>query len=279
MFDAIGIVGVGLIGGSIALDAKSLGLTKKILGFDKDEGVLDRALQLGVIDKKGDGFDVGECDLVIVATPVRSIPSVLRDVFGKAKDGSIVIDVGSVKKPIVDSVTEFLEENVYYVPVHPIAGIERFGINAATNGLFRNAYCIITPFNGMNKEKANIVGEFLEKLGMKLIFMEPKLHDEVFGFVSHLPHAIAYTLVGLAAKKNENYRFIGGGFRDYTRVASSSEKMWSDIFFMNKVNLIASIEDFIGELFKLKNKIEKNDYDGVIEYLKMARLFRESLDG
>ncbi|WP_025270167.1 prephenate dehydrogenase [Hippea sp. KM1] len=279
MFNTIGIVGVGLIGGSIALDAKSLGLTDRVLGFDRDGAALDKALQLGVIDKKGAGLDVGECDLVVVSTPVRSIPDVLRGVFERAKDGAIVIDVGSVKGAIVEGVMDFLRDGVYYVPVHPIAGIEKFGVDAAVKGLFRNAYCIITPYDGMDQNKAGAVCRFLEGLGMRIKFMDPGLHDEVFGFVSHLPHAIAYALVGLASRKGDNYRFIGGGFRDYTRIAASSEKMWSDIFLMNRTNLISSIDGFVDELLRLKGMIEEGDYDGLMDYLKKARLFKESLDG
>ncbi len=279
MFDVVGIVGVGLIGSSLALEIKNNKLAKSIIGFDNDKKSLDIALNRGIIDVYGSFDELSVCDFVVVATPVASICNILKTVFGKLKENSIVIDVGSVKGAIIDCIKNDIKDNIHYIPIHPIAGIEKFGVNAAKKGLFNNAYCIITPFEGINRFAMSRVEHFLKKLGMKVEIMNPDEHDRVFAYISHLPHVIAYGLVGLIEdKNNEKFKFIGGGFKDFTRIAASSEKMWSDIFMLNKDSLMASIDDFIVHINKMKSMIETDNIGELTEYLKKARLFKESLD-
>ncbi len=279
MFNNTGIVGVGLIGSSLALEIKENNLSQLVTGFDANQKSLDIALQKGIIDSYTTLDKIGMCDFVIVATPVGSIPDILKYVFGKLKRGSVVVDVGSVKSAIIDRVRNFFVEGVHYVPLHPIAGTENFGVNAARRGLFRDAYCIITPFDGMDQYSSDIVKQFIKNLGMKIELMKPEEHDEVFSYISHLPHLIAYALVNLAKEKNnEKFKFIGGGFRDFTRIASSSEKMWRDIFLMNKDRLLKAVSDFEGSIKKIKQFIETNNTDELANYLKQARLFKEFLN-
>ena len=279
MFDNVGIIGVGLIGSSMALEIRNNNLAKSVIGFDNDQKSLDTALKHGVIDGYGSLDELSICDFVVVATPVSSICDILKMAFNKLKKGSIIIDVGSVKGAIVKQIKEDIKQDIYYVPVHPIAGIEKFGVEAARKGLFNNAYCIITPFDGINEFAQKKVENFVKALGMRVEIMNADEHDWVFAYISHLPHIIAYNLVGLIEEKNnEKFKFIGGGFRDFTRIAASSEKMWSDIFLLNKKSVIESIDEFIGHMNRLKEMIQKEDSEAVMHYLKRARLFKESID-
>ncbi len=278
MFDTVGIVGLGLIGASIAIDVRKRNLAKTIIGFDSDEKALNRALDEGVIDAYGELKSASVCDFVVVATPVYSIPGIVKKLLGIMKPHSIVMDVGSVKGAIIERLEGDLGGNVYYIPVHPIAGIEKFGFSAAMADLFENAYCIITPYDGMNRFAAKRVEAFVEALGMRVEIMDAKEHDMVFGYISHLPHLIAYALVALIEKKhNEKFKFIGGGFRDFTRIAASSERMWSEIFLMNSDELLKTTKEYKQHIEKLEKLIEADDLEGLTEYLKAARLFKESL--
>ncbi len=277
MFETVGIVGVGLIGGSLSLAIKKKKLADRVLGFDISKKNLDKALNLGLIDEACDLDCISKAELVLIATPVSSIADYVIEVCKRG--GAVVLDVGSVKKPIIDQVLATCGREVNYIPMHPIAGTENFGPEAALEGLFEGAYCIITPFDGLKKSLIELSSRFLKSLGMVVKIMEPALHDEVFGYVSHLPHAIAYALVNLIFEKPKEFRFIGGGFRDYTRVAASSELMWSDIFLMNKENVVKAIEEYIDELAFIKELIEKDDKARLVEYLKMARIFKKELDG
>ncbi len=279
MFNNVGIVGVGLIGASFALEIKRNNLSDTVIGFDKDEKSLEFATEKGIIDGFGKIEDIGVCDFVIVATPVSNIAGILKVVFDKLRDGSVVIDVGSIKGSIVKSILPFLRENIHYVPIHPIAGIEKFGAKAATKNLFKDAYCIITPFEGIDMAALKKTKDFINALGMHIEELTPQEHDKVFAYISHLPHLIAYGLVGLIKEKNDDkFKFIGGGFRDFTRIAASSEKMWSDIFLLNKKELIKSLNEYQQGLDRLKAYIENDDVDKLMDFLKKARLFKESLD-
>ncbi len=279
MFNNIGIVGVGLIGASMAIEIKNKHLAQTVIGFDKNQQSLDIAVKNGIIDGYSNIKDIGVCDFVIVATPVASIADVIKEITPNLKEGTLIIDVGSVKSSIIDSVLPFLDDAIHYVPIHPIAGIEKFGVDAAKKDLFKGAYCIITPFEGINRFAQNKVENFIENLGMRVEIMDAKSHDNVFAYISHLPHFIAYALVGLIENKNDDrFKFIGGGFRDFTRIAASSEEMWSDIFLLNKKELLHSVDEFKIQIDKIRESIETENIESLKEYLRQARIFKESLD-
>ncbi len=278
MFDKVGIVGVGLIGGSIALSLKKKNLAKHILGYDKNEINLDKAMNLGIIDEKSNLNGVSNADFVVVSTPVSVISNYVIDILSLNRK-TVVVDVGSVKKSIVDKVLRYFGESVNYIPMHPIAGTENFGPDAAFNSLFEGAYCIVTPYSGISESLLSFGRKFAESLGMTVKVMSPDLHDEVFGYVSHLPHVIAYTLVHLVSNKSEEFRFVGGGFRDYTRVSASSENMWSDIFLKNKDNVLKAISEYVNQLNEFADLIKCENKDQLVEYLKQARIFKRILDG
>ncbi len=278
LFRSVGIVGVGLIGGSIALTLKGKKSVRSIVGVDINEDNLSRALELGIIDEKCGVDCISKCDVVVVSTPVSTISKYVVEVLKLNKD-TVVLDVGSVKKPIVDHVLKEVGNGANYIPMHPIAGTENFGPEAAFDGLFEKAFCIITPYEGMDKGLLDFGKDFAQELGMIVKVMTPELHDEVFGYVSHLPHVIAYTLVHLVSEKPEEFGFVGGGFRDYTRVAASSEIMWSDIFLMNKNNVLKAIDEYMDRLRDFKDIVEEEEKDELIKYLRQARVFKGKLDG
>ena len=258
MFNTIGIVGLGLIGGSLGLAIKHKKLSKIIIGYDNNQENLDDALNLELIDIGANSYkSFSICDFVIVSVPPSQTAYVAIQLFEVLKENTIVIDVASIKKPIIDSIKNYIPKTIAYVPTHPIAGTENFGF----------------------AEKK--VEEFAKTINMKVKYMDADKHDRVFAYVSHLPHAIAYSLVNLIRQKKEDdeaYGFIGGGFKDFTRIAKSNEKMWCDIFLLNQSNMINAIDEYIQNLLILKDAIKNNEEQELIQILKNIRLFKENLD-
>ncbi len=280
MFDVVGIVGVGLIGGSIAIDMKKKGLTKLVLGVDVSEPNIIDAMRLGIIDSAVSMDDLGGCDLVVVSVPVLSIPDVMREVISCAKRGAVVMDVGSTKRNVVEAVKSIDTGGVHVVPAHPIAGVERFGPGAARENLFRDAFFIITPVGDFGSAEKKVKALF-ERLGSKVEVMSPERHDKIFSYISHLPHLLSYSLVGLIEdrrKNEEGLKFIGGGFKDFVRIAASSEHMWADIFIANGKYVVEAVDEFIATLERLKGLVECGDRGGIVDFLREARFFKKEID-
>lgn len=281
MFNTVGIVGLGLIGGSLGLAIKHNKLSKIVIGFDKNEENLNNALNLELVDISANSYkSLSICDFVIVSVPPSQTVQVILDLFNVLKENTIIIDVASVKKPIIDNIKDYIPKGISYVPSHPIAGTENFGPKSAFRQLFEGKYFIITPIAEVTFAEKK-VEEFAKKINMKVRYMKAQKHDEVFAYVSHLPHVISYNLVNLIWQKKEQdeaYGFIGGGFRDFTRIAKSNEKMWSDIFLLNKNNILTAINDYISSLSDLKKLIENNQEDKLLDFLKNIRLFKENID-
>ncbi|OSS41575.1 dehydrogenase [Desulfurella amilsii] len=282
MFNTIGIAGLGLIGGSFGLAIKHNKLSKVVIGFDTNEENLNDALKLELIDIGASSYkSFSICDFVIVSVPPSQTAKVVLGLFEVLKENTIIIDVASVKGPIIADIKNSIPKGISYIPTHPIAGTENFGPRSAFRQLFNDKYFIITPINNITFAEKK-VEEFAKKIKMKVKYMDAQRHDEVFAYVSHLPHVIAYNLVNLIWHKKENdeaYSFVGGGFKDFTRIAKSNEKMWSDIFFLNKKNILSAIDDYIENLLVLKTIIENNEEKKLLETLKNIRLFKEHLDG
>ncbi|PMP69340.1 MAG: prephenate dehydrogenase/arogenate dehydrogenase family protein [Desulfurella multipotens] len=281
MFNTIGIVGLGLIGGSLGLAIKHKKLSKIIIGYDNNQENLDDALNLELIDIGANSYkSFSICDFVIVSVPPSQTAHVVIQLFEVLKENTIVIDVASIKKPIIDSIKNYIPKTIAYVPTHPIAGTENFGPKSAFRQLFDDKYFIITPINNISFAEKK-VEEFAKTINMKVKYMDADKHDKVFAYVSHLPHAIAYSLVNLIRQKKEDdeaYGFIGGGFKDFTRIAKSNEKMWCDIFLLNQSNMINAIDEYIQNLLILKDAIKNNEERELIQILKNIRLFKENLD-
>ena len=282
-FKGILIIGLGLIGGSLALSLKKQGYNGKIYGYDLNKSRIEKALELKAIDEGFNKFEEmpwDNIDLVILSTPVKTFIDIANRIKPFLKDDTVVSDVGSVKGDLVLKLYEILKPHVF-VGVHPIAGTEKEGIENAVADLFKNARLILTPV-GEDKEKIEKVEKLWKDLGSKTEVMDPHLHDFVFASVSHLPHAIAFALVdSLITLSKETgidlFKYPGGGFKDFTRIAASSPTVWKDIFLENKENILHTIDVFLNSLEKLKDAIKEEDEKKILEILSESREKRLSL--
>lgn len=284
VFNKVAIIGVGLIGGSLAKVLKTAGLAGSITGCGRSRETLELALRLGVIDSLGGGsaHAVEGADLVVLASPVASFETSVREAARHMKKGAILTDVGSVKGAIVKKIEALLPEGVHYVPGHPIAGKEKHGVAEATETLFRGAKCILTPTARTDGQALEAVRSLWIAAGANVVVMHPDTHDHIFAAVSHLPHAAAYAMVNAVAEfneGNENYiNFSGAGFRDFTRIAASSPEMWRDICLMNGPNIIEMIEQYQFSLNRIKKAIKHKDGDKLEQLFRSASEIRRGLD-
>lgn len=280
LFERMAIVGVGLIGGSLAKAVKEKNLAGEILGIGRSEERLARAKDQGIIDGYSVQVDdtVSKADLIVVATPVGIIIDWIKKMIPFLKKETIVTDVGSVKKQIVDRVEEFIPDSFYFVGSHPIAGTENSGFEASFPTLFEGRKCIITPVATTNPKALERVKELWTRVGSTVVCMDAEKHDEVLAAVSHLPHIIAYSMVNSLLKiegfEESILSFSAGGFKDFTRIAASHSEMWRDIALMNKDKLIPVIKLFQDYLNELKDAIEKEDAEKLFSEFQKSRNFR-----
>ena len=279
----LAVIGVGLIGGSFALALRRAGVVGRIIGVDTDIDNLVHARSLGIIDEIADNAvsAVSGADVVFISVPVCAIASVVRDISPALPAGCIVTDGGSVKAAIVSQCDSLMPPGCRFVGGHPIAGTEHSGAAAAFPGLFTGKRCVLTP--GLTADPAAIetVSRLWTAAGADVSSMEAGHHDRIFAEISHLPHAIAYTLVhavGTADVEGENVlSYTAGGFRDFTRIASSDPVMWRDIALMNRVALLASIDGFSASLAELRRRIDNSDQAGLTEFFTTAKRFRDEI--
>lgn len=282
-FNNVTIIGVGLIGGSLAKALKAKNLARTITGGGRSRSSLEQALKLGVIDHMGQGqaYGVEEADLVVLASPVGTFEKIAAEIAPRLKKGAIVTDVGSVKGKIIKKIEAFLPDGVYYVPAHPIAGREKSGVGEAAEDLFQCRRCILTPCAGTDGKALDLVHEMWSVVGAEVIVMDADLHDKVFAAVSHLPHVAAFAMMCAVAELNtgnEDYlRFSGGGFRDFTRIAASSPEMWKDICIMNRDNLVPMIDRYIFSLNRFKREIIAGDEKKLEKHFKLSSDIRKEL--
>jgi len=282
MFKRICVIGVGLIGGSIARAARRQGLCGSIVGYGRklDEQNLQMAKRLGVIDdyKLELAEAVQGADCVVIATPVASIESIFTQLKPLWSGSTIYTDVGSTKGSVIagaERVFGDIPDNL--VPAHPIAGAENSGVTASVDDLFVNKRLIITPVGNTNPKAVQKIQGFWERLGSVVSVMDVRHHDGVLAATSHLPHILAFALVDMLGHKNEQseiFQYAAGGFKDFTRIASSDPTMWKDICAANKDEIIPLIEQLKGELDKIQHLLESNDTQQLFEtftYAKNAR--------
>jgi prephenate dehydrogenase len=283
-FTNVTIIGVGLIGGSLAKILKTTGLAGTITGAGRSRETLELAQRIGVIDRIGQSSAsaVEGADLVILASPVGTFETAVREVAPHLKEGTILTDVGSVKGKLVRKIEDLLPARVHYVPGHPIAGKEKFGVSEATETLFRGAKCILTPTQKTDRQALDAVQEMWKTAGAKVIVMDPDVHDKVFAAVSHMPHIAAFAMMSAVAELNtgtEDYiSFSGAGFRDFTRIAASSPEIWRDICLMNRENIVQMIERYQFSLNRLKTDILEGDGERLEDHLTMASNVRRGLE-
>jgi prephenate dehydrogenase len=281
LFREMAVVGLGLIGGSLALAARKAGLVTQVVGLDTDPAPREMALASGMVDRVMDGVtgDLSTADLVVLAVPVTEIASLLPEVARRANGSCLVTDVGSVKGPILAAGDAAFPDG-RFVAGHPIAGRERSGPAAARADLFEEANWIVTPSARTDPTALEGVAALWQGVGASVVTMEPAWHDEVFAAVSHLPHLVAYALMDAVLalpRGEERLRFSAGGLRDFTRVAASHPRMWRDIFLMNRDHLLKVLAAYREALEALEAAIRSGDGDALAARLARARLAREEI--
>jgi cyclohexadieny/prephenate dehydrogenase len=241
LVERLALVGMGLIGSSIARAVQQLGMARTIVAIDRDEGVIARIRELGLADEATADTAAGArgADLVILCVPVGAYAVVMQAMAGTLAPGAVVSDVGSVKAAVIAQVQPHLPPGVHLVPAHPVAGTEQSGPDAGFATLFLNRWCILTPPEGTDERAVEKVTAFWRALGSNVETMTAPHHDLVLAITSHVPHLIAYNIVGTAADletvtQSEVIKFSAGGFRDFTRIAASDPTMWRDVFLHNK---------------------------------------------
>lgn len=278
----VAIVGVGLIGGSFALALKEAGVAGRILGFDLDEHNLAQALQLGIIDHACSGAEeLSDADLIFLATPVLAMAAALTAIAPHLKPGAILTDGGSVKGAVISILEPILPPNLHYVPGHPISGTERSGATAAFATLYRGKRCILTPTERTDPQALAQVTALWQAVGCEVMLMDAEKHDRILAAISHLPHMVAYALVnavGAYDRYEENILlYSAGGFRDFTRIASSDPTMWRDIALTNRDALLEMIERFEADLAGLKEAIRTADGPALHSYFLRSKLNRDAI--
>ncbi|TLP46817.1 MULTISPECIES: prephenate/arogenate dehydrogenase family protein [Cohaesibacter] len=284
LFKRMTLIGIGLLGSSIALAARQRGVVEHIAIHTRSKATLDRAAELNL----GDSYhaDVAESvrgsDLVIVCTPVGACEAVAKAIAGDLADGVIVTDVGSVKGSIIKQMQPHLPDHVHFVPGHPIAGTEESGPDAGFPELFINRWCILTPPAGADQAAIDKTNQFWTLLGSNVEVMDAKHHDQVLAITSHLPHLIAYNIVGTASdlemvKDSEVIKYSAGGFRDFTRLAASDPTMWRDVFLHNKEAALEMLGRFTEDLTALQRAIRWEDGDALFDLFTRTRSIRRSI--
>ncbi len=268
MFNRICIIGYGLIGSSIARVIRRDRLAETLVCVDGSEAVCRRVLDLGIADKAttDPAEGVVDCDLVILAVPVGAYESVARAIAPALAQGAVVTDVGSVKQAVIAAVQPHLPAHVQFVPSHPIAGTEHSGPDAGFAELFVNRWAIVTPLPDSDIKAVEKITKLWEACGSRIEIMEPRRHDLTLAITSHLPHLIAYTIVGTATDleehmKDDVIKFSASGFRDFTRIAASDPVMWRDIFMNNREAVLEIVQRFNEDLTALQRAIRWGDGD------------------
>jgi cyclohexadieny/prephenate dehydrogenase len=267
-FEKVCILGVGLEGGSLALNLRKKGMAQKIVGVARKPETLRRILDLGLTDEATDDAAAAarDADLVVFAVPVGAYAELGERISGSLKEGAIVTDVGSVKQIAIRDLGPSIPSGVHLVPGHPIAGTEHSGPDAAFLELFEDRYCILTPPPGTDEEAVAKVRALWEACGSSVEIMDARHHDKVLAITSHLPHLIAYTIVATAqdledSTRQEVIRYSASGFRDFTRIAASDPVMWRDIFLNNREAVLEILQRFTEDLTALQRAIRWGEGD------------------
>ena len=274
--DTIAIFGVGLIGGSFALGLKAAGAAKRVIGLGRNPANIAHALRLGVIDEASeDPAVVAGADLVLIATPVGQMASVMRAIAPHLGSGTVVTDGGSTKRDVVALAYRLLGKRAaQFVPGHPIAGAEHSGVRAARADLYQRRKVVLTPLPENSERSIRRVRAAWRLCGARLFRMQPAEHDRVFAAVSHLPHLLSYALVDRVAchpNGKQLFDYAAGGFRDFTRIASSHPEMWRDICIANRKALLAELTGYQRELAEVKQLLQKGDAAGLEKIFARAR--------
>jgi cyclohexadieny/prephenate dehydrogenase len=284
MFDKIAIIGLGLIGSSIAHAARRGGLAREISGHDASPDVLDRAGKIGFCDTLH--ADVGDCvedaQLVVLCSPVGAYKAIAEKIAAHLAKGAILSDVGSVKGAVIRDVGPFVPQDVHFIPAHPIAGTEYSGPDAGFASLFDGRWTILTPMPGSDKQAVEKLKAFWQGLGSQVDVMDSSHHDLVLAITSHLPHLIAYNIVGTAhdlekVTEGEVIKYSASGFRDFTRIAASDPTMWRDVFLNNRDAVLEVLGRFNEDLAQLQRAVRNGDGQTLFDWFTRTRAIRRAI--
>ncbi|MBC2805809.1 prephenate/arogenate dehydrogenase family protein [Rhizobium ruizarguesonis] len=283
-FDRIALIGIGLIGSSLAYDIRRLGLAREIVVATRSPDTLKRAEELGLGDRYTTSSQdaVKDADLVIVSVPVGASESVAKEISASLKPGAIVTDVGSTKASVIAQMLPHMPADVHFIPGHPLAGTEKSGPDAGFPGLFEGRWCIFTPVADTDETALKRLRSFWEALGSKVDEMDAEHHDKVLAIVSHLPHIIAYNIVGTAddletVTESEVIKYSASGFRDFTRLAASDPTMWRDVCLHNRDAILEMLARFSEDLAYLQRAIRWGEGDKIFELFTRTRAIRRSI--
>lgn len=282
-FRNVAIIGLGLIGGSIGLAVREHMQGTATTGYDTDPGVRSRAAELGLVDTvcESAADAVGNADLVILCVPVGAMAQTARDIAPALPKEAIVSDVGSAKQNVAKILLEAFPGNPV-IPAHPVAGTEHSGPDAGFATLFQQRWCIVTPPDGADSIQVSRLVSFWETLGAMVDTMTPQHHDLVLAVTSHIPHLIAYTIVGTASDleevtRSEVIKYSAGGFRDFTRIAASDPTMWRDVFLNNREAVLEMLQRFLDDISAMQDAIRGSDGDALFDRFTKTRAIRRSI--
>ena len=278
------IIGGGLIGSSMARAIKANSLAERIYIADASKDACSVLRTLDVADEVSEDFMdfIGRVDLVILATPPSVMKEIGESVVENMKTGAVLTDVASIKLDVANHFESFMRSDLHFIPGHPIAGTENSGPAAGFGELFEDRWCILTPGEGTDEVEIGRLSQLWEAMGSQVALMDAKRHDLVLATTSHVPHLIAYTLVGTAmdmetVTRNDVVKYSAGGFRDFTRIAASDPAMWRDVFLQNKDAVLEVVDRFIEDLSALKRAIRWDDADTLMEHFSKTRDIRRHI--
>src|SRR5882672_12267377 len=284
LFDRVALIGIGLIGSSLARALRRDSPETKIVACARRPETLATVRRLDLADATTDdpAQAVEGADLVVIATPLSAYAEIGQRIGAVLKDGAILTDVGSVKEAVIRDLRPHLPAGVHFVPGHPVAGTDHSGPESGFAELFRDRWCILTPLPDTDPAALARLTALWEQAGMRVVTMDPEHHDKVLAMTSHLPHVIAYTIVGTATDledslKSEVIKFSAGGFRDFTRIAGSDPVMWRDIFLNNREAVLEMLQRFSEDLTALQRAIRWGEGDKLEELFTRTRAIRRSI--
>ena len=285
LFKQTTLIGIGLIGSSIARAIKKKNLSKRICIFSRSQKTINKAkkLKLGNIYTTHLKQSVKNSDLVILCTPLSTYETILKKISNNIMPNAILSDVGSVKLSVDKIFSKFLNKGFHIIPAHPIAGTEKSGPEAGFAELFVRRWCVLTPSSNYDKKSLNKIQKLWINLGSKTLIMKPENHDKILALTSHMPHLISYSIVlsvlNINAKeKSKVIKFSAGGFRDFTRIASSDAIMWKDIFLNNKKNLLKTVKEFEKSLNLIKNLIKTDKSKKLLNIFSKTKQIRRLIE-
>ncbi len=282
VWETIGILGTGLMGGSLGLALRAERAAGRVVGFDADAEMLRLALKRGAVDEAAaDARELADAsELIFVAVPVRAIAGVLAHIAPALRPGTILSDVGSVKEHVAAAAARILPAHCHFIAGHPLAGSEQSGVGFADPDLFRGAYYVLTPSKECDAEAYSRLHSLLTALGARVIAMEPRQHDRAVSVISHLPHVMAMALMNLALERAQEYpllRLAAGGFRDMTRIAASDSALWLDILLENREAVVESLREGVSAMMRLAELLERGDEDELLRWMRRAGSGRQSM--